>query len=82
MSMNVREIEAHEFAMVKRGYDPAEVRSYLREVATSVKDTSGRDYADVGDRVASVFETADKAAAAIKEAAEREADAIRREVDA
>ncbi|MEO5842533.1 MAG: DivIVA domain-containing protein [Acidimicrobiales bacterium] len=82
MSLNVREIEAHEFAMVKRGYDPDEVRSYLRKIATSVKDAPGRAYGDVGDRVASVFESADKAAAEITEAAEREADALRREIDA
>ena len=82
MSLNVREIEAHEFAMVKRGYDPEEVRSYLRKVATSMKDSPARAYGDVGDRVASVFESADKAATEIKEAAEREADALRREVDA
>ena len=82
MSLNVREIEAHEFAMVKRGYDPEEVRSYLRKVATSVKDAPGRAYGDVGDRVASVFESADKAANEIKETAEREAEAMRREVDA
>jgi len=44
MSLNVNEIEAHEFATVKRGYDPDQVRSYLREVATSLKDAPGRGY--------------------------------------
>ena len=80
--MNVNEVEAHEFATVKRGYDPDEVRSYLREVATSMKDAPGRAYGDVGERVASVFASADKAAAEIMEAAERAAEAMRLEVDA
>ena len=75
MSLNVREIEAHEFAMVKRAYNPEEVRSYLRKVANSVKEAPGRAFGDVGDRVASVFESADKAANEIKDAAEREPEA-------
>ncbi|HUP76360.1 MAG TPA: hypothetical protein VM282_25215 [Acidimicrobiales bacterium] len=81
MSLNVREIEAHKFAMVGRGCDPEEVRSYLRQVATSMKDAPGRAYGDAGERVAGVFESAEKAAAEIKDAAEREAEAMRREAD-
>jgi len=70
------EIEAHAFAVVKRGHDPEEVRSYLRKVATSVKDAPGRSYGDVGERVASVFESAEKAATEINEVAEREAEQL------
>jgi DivIVA domain-containing protein len=82
MALNEQEIEAYEFAMVRRGYEPDEVRSYLREVATAIRNIPGRAYVDVGDRVASVFASADKAAAEITEAAAREADARRLEVDA
>jgi DivIVA domain-containing protein len=82
MGLNEQEIEAHEFAMVRRGYHPDEVRSYLREVATAIRNIPGRAYVDVGDRVASVFASADKAAAEITETAAREADARRLEVDA
>jgi DivIVA domain-containing protein len=82
MALNEQEIEAHEFAMVRRGYHPDEVRSYLREVATAIRNIPGRAYVDVGDRVASVFASADKAAAEITETAAREADARRLEVDA
>jgi len=41
-----------------------------------VKDAPGRSYGDVGERVASVFESAEKAATEINEVAEREAEQL------
>ncbi|MDH3753469.1 MAG: DivIVA domain-containing protein [Acidimicrobiia bacterium] len=80
MSLSPAEIEAKQFALVRKGYDPAEVDAFLRQLATRVAE-SAADFGPIGDQVAMVLQTANETAAAIVEKAEDDARAANADAD-
>jgi DivIVA domain-containing protein len=75
------DIAQREFALVRRGYDPSEVRAFLADVASH-----NDPFATLGAEVAGVLETAQRSADQYAEIARAEADAyvatLRAEADA
>jgi DivIVA domain-containing protein len=82
------DIECREFTIVRKGYDPDEVRSFLRDLADAGLKPSPV-FGEVGEKVAELLETAHRTAEsieahAVEAAAElkAEAEAARAEADA
>jgi DivIVA domain-containing protein len=69
------DIECREFTVVKRGYDPDEVRTFLKELADAGLKPSPV-FAEVGDQIAELLETAHRTAAAIEAQAHADAATI------
>jgi DivIVA domain-containing protein len=69
------DIECREFTVVKRGYDPDEVRSFLKELAEAGLKPSPV-FAEVGDQVAELLETAHRMAASVETQARVDADLV------
>jgi DivIVA domain-containing protein len=69
------EIECREFTVVKRGYDPDEVRTFLKELAEAGLKPSPV-FAEVGDQVAELLETAHRMAASVESQARVDAEQI------
>jgi DivIVA domain-containing protein len=69
------DIECREFTIVKRGYDPDEVRTFLKELADAGLKPSPV-FAEVGDQIAELLETAHRTAATIEAQAHADAAAI------
>jgi DivIVA domain-containing protein len=83
MALTPEDIERHQFATSKRGFDPDEVRRFLREVAEAQRQASESPrFGRIGDEVAAVLESAHRSAAAIEDAAQAEADRVRAAADA
>jgi DivIVA domain-containing protein len=59
------DIECREFTVVKRGYDPDEVRAFLKELINAGLKPSPV-FAEVGDQVAELLETAHRTASSIE----------------
>jgi DivIVA domain-containing protein len=69
------DIECREFTLVKRGYDPDEVRSFLKELVEAGLKPSPV-FAEVGDRIAELLETAHRTAASVESQAHVDAEEI------
>lgn len=70
MAHTAAEVEARTFTMVRRGFDPDEVRAFLREVASQLDP-----FAAVATQVADVLETAHRSADTYAASVRAEADA-------
>jgi DivIVA domain-containing protein len=73
MELTPQDIEGREFSTVRKGYDPSEVRAFLRQLAASRATTS---YSRIGDEMAKLLETAHQNAERIENEARAEADRV------
>ncbi len=85
MGLRPEEIRSRDFPIRRRGYEPAQVRAFLEEIADSVSEiqaSRGEDaFQQAGREVAQVLRTAHEEAAKIRAAAAAEAGAIRSEAE-
>jgi DivIVA domain-containing protein len=78
MAVSPDEIRAQSFALVARGYDPAEVRAFLARVAEG-QEAAG-PWTEVEERLVLVLEAARRAVEAVRAETERTASELRRAV--
>ncbi len=82
MALTPDDIERRQFATVRKGFSPDEVRRFLADVATAQRqDQALPQFGRLGDEVASVLESAHRSASAIESAAEAEAERVRASAD-
>jgi DivIVA domain-containing protein len=73
--MEITDIECREFTVVKRGYDPDEVRTFLKDLAEAGLKPSPV-FSEVGDQIAELLETAHRTAASAEAQAHADAAQI------
>jgi DivIVA domain-containing protein len=83
MALSSEEIVNKSFASVRRGYDPDEVRSFLKQIANERVPALGRqeagshsDVDEAAEDVRALLIAAREAAAKLKESSERDAQAV------
>ena len=78
MAVSPDEIRAQSFALVARGYDPAEVRAFLNRVAEGSEAAS--PWSEMEERLVLVLEAARRAVEAVRAETERSATELRQVV--
>jgi hypothetical protein len=86
MELDRRSIEREDFARARRGYDPEQVLSHLKEIADQVEELrQEQSAAAVSDsaaiQVRSIIKAAEQTAAELESKAREEADRIRAEAE-
>ncbi len=82
MALTPDDIERRQFATVRKGFSPDEVRRFLADVAAAQReDQALPQFGRLGDEVASVLESAHRSASAIESAAQAEAERVRASAD-
>jgi DivIVA domain-containing protein len=68
--MSPEEIDDQTFTLVRRGYDPDEVKAYFAKLLSSQSDST--DFAHIGEEIAQVLQTANDTATSMRDKASSE----------
>ncbi len=72
--MSAEEIDDQTFTLVRRGYDPDEVKAYFARLLSTQSDST--DFSHIGEEIAKVLQTANDTATSIRDKASAEAASL------